>query len=75
MSKTGYYMYMWDETGLEQFVASDSRDRHLLIAWCKEELGYCDWHAVGDHGNNKISTVYAFRSLIDAMAFKLRWKE
>lgn len=73
MSKSEYYMYDWDEFGLEQFVSSDHADRHILIDWCKQEIGYCDWHAVGDHGNNLISTVYEFKSLIDAMAFKLRW--
>ena len=73
MSKSEYKMHKWDKTGLKQFIFLDHADRHILIDWCEQEIGYCDWHAVGDHKNNMRSTVYAFKSLIDAMAFKMRW--
>ena len=75
MSKTGYSMYNWDAYGYQLCVSSNNAGRHEMIDWCREQFGECDWLSVGDFGAWDLSTVYRFKSVEDAMGFKLMWEE
>ena len=68
-------MYNWDDDGYQLHIYSDNAGRHKLIDWCQQQFGECDWQAMGDYDDDSMSTVYRFKSLEDAMGFKLRGEE
>ncbi len=73
----GYIMHEWSDDGREQCVYTDHEGRWILRDWCEEnfEDENCrwSWRAFGDSGRGEISTLFKFRDLEDALAFKLRW--
>ena len=81
----GYYMHDWGDGGHELCAFTDPAGRWILRLWCEENIGVqynehgvfekWGWRASSDFGNGDVSTVFKFRDLEDAMAFKLRWHD